>query len=61
MTPDTHTMHNAFGTVTVSEYGGQVLSWRTADGRERLYTPANPILQPGRALRMGEAMASLVR
>ncbi|MFM6987372.1 MAG: D-hexose-6-phosphate mutarotase [Arenimonas sp.] len=53
MTPDTHTLHNAFGTVVVSGYGGQVLSWRTTDGRERLYTPANPILQPGRALRGG--------
>lgn len=53
MTPDTHTLHNAFGTVSVSEYGGQVLSWRTADGRERLYTPDNLMRQSGRALRGG--------
>ena len=53
MTPDTHTLHNAFGTVTVSEYGGQVLSWRTADGRERLYMPMHSIRQSGRALRGG--------
>ena len=53
MNPATHTLHNAFGTVSVSEYGGQVLSWRTADGRERLYTPETLIQQPGRALRGG--------
>ena len=35
MTPDTHTLHNAFGTVSVSEYGGQVLSWRTGRGYQR--------------------------
>lgn len=53
MTPVTHTLHNAFGTVEVSGYGGQVLSWCTADGRERLYTPENLIQQPGCALRGG--------
>ena len=53
MTPDTHTLHNAFGSFTVAEYGGQVLSWRTVDGRERLYSPENLIQRPGRALRGG--------
>lgn len=53
MNPATHTLHNAFGTITVSEYGGQVLSWRTPDGRERLYAPDDLTLQPGSALRGG--------
>lgn len=53
MTAAIHTLHNAFGTATVSEYGAQLLSWRTADDRERLYTPEHLIQQPGRALRGG--------
>lgn len=53
MTSAIHTLHNAFGSLTVSEYGGQVLSWRTADGRKRLYTPDNLMRQSGRALRGG--------
>lgn len=48
-----YTLSNRFGQLTVAEYGGQLLSWRSADGVERLYTPRQLSLQPGRALRGG--------
>ena len=47
------TLGNAFGQITVAEYGGQLLSWKTADGVEQLYTPDPLRMQPGRALRGG--------
>ena len=49
----TFTLQNAHGQITVAEYGGQLLSWRTTDGSEQLYTPDNLKLHPGRALRGG--------
>jgi glucose-6-phosphate 1-epimerase len=48
-----HTLQNAFGQLTVSEYGGQLLSWKSADGIEQLYTPETLQLQQGKALRGG--------
>lgn len=47
------TLGNAFGQITVAEYGGQLLSWKTADGVEQLYTPETLRLHPERALRGG--------
>ena len=47
------TLANAFGQITVTAYGGQLLSWKTADGNEQLYTPDPLRMQPGRALRGG--------
>lgn len=49
----THTLQNAFGQLTLAEYGGQLLSWKDADGEEQLYTPDALRLQPGKALRGG--------
>jgi glucose-6-phosphate 1-epimerase len=46
-------LQNEHGQIRVSEYGGQLLSWKSADGRERLYTPEALALNPGRALRGG--------
>jgi len=48
-----HSLRNAFGQVQLAEYGGQVLSWKTAQGQEQLYTPHDLHLHPGRALRGG--------
>jgi glucose-6-phosphate 1-epimerase len=53
MTIPTFTLVNAFGQLTVAEYGGQLLSWKSADGVENLYTPEHLSIQPGRALRGG--------
>jgi glucose-6-phosphate 1-epimerase len=39
--------------VTVSLYGAQVLSWKTADGRERLYLSPNAILDGSGPIRGG--------
>ncbi len=49
----THRLHNPFGQIIVSEYGGQLLSWQTADGVEQLYTPDKLHLFQGKALRGG--------
>ncbi len=48
-----HTLKNIFGQLTVSEYGGQLLSWKDADGIEQLYTPDDLQLHIGKALRGG--------
>ena len=53
MTLPAFTLANAFGQLTVAEYGGQLLSWKSADGVEQLYTPVRLGIQPGRALRGG--------
>ncbi|MBP7981461.1 MAG: D-hexose-6-phosphate mutarotase [Arenimonas sp.] len=47
------TLVNAFGQITVAEYGGQLLSWKTGDGVEQLYTPEPLRMYPERALRGG--------
>jgi glucose-6-phosphate 1-epimerase len=47
------TLANAFGQITASAFGGQLLSWRSDDGVEQLYTPEPLRMQPGRALRGG--------
>lgn len=47
------TLVNAFGQLTVAEYGGQLLSWRTGDGVEQLYRPESLRMYPERALRGG--------
>lgn len=44
---------NAYGQITVAEYGGQLLSWKDASGCEQLYTPDDLQLIPGKALRGG--------
>ena len=48
-----HTLQNAFGQLTVSEYGGQLLSWKDAAGIEQLYTPDNLCIDYGKSLRGG--------
>ncbi len=48
-----YTLQNAFGQLTVSEYGGQLLSWKDAEGIEQLYTPDTLQLKHGKALRGG--------
>ena len=48
-----HTLQNTYGQLTVSEYGGQLLSWKDADGIEQLYTPDTLQLKHGKALRGG--------
>jgi glucose-6-phosphate 1-epimerase len=53
MTFTTHTLQSTFGQLRVSEYGGQLLSWQTADGVEQLYTPDNLHIQQDCALRGG--------
>jgi glucose-6-phosphate 1-epimerase len=53
MTIPIFTLANAFGQLTVAEYGGQLLSWKSADGVEQLYTPEHLSIQPGRSLRGG--------
>lgn len=53
MTIPAFTLANAFGQLTVAEYGGQLLSWKSADGVEQLYTPEHLSIQPGRSLRGG--------
>ena len=53
MTIPTFNLGNAFGQLTVAEYGGQLLSWKSADGVEQLYTPEHLSIQPGRSLRGG--------
>ena len=47
------TLVNAYGQITVAEYGGQLLSWKDANGCEQLYTPNDLQLQSGKALRGG--------
>jgi len=47
------TLTNTYGRIAVSEFGGQLLSWQTADGVEQLYTPEVLRIHPGRALRGG--------
>jgi glucose-6-phosphate 1-epimerase len=47
------TLVNAYGQITVAEYGGQLLSWKTADGLEQLYSPERLSIQAERALRGG--------
>jgi glucose-6-phosphate 1-epimerase len=47
------TLVNAYGQITVAEYGGQLLSWKDANGYEQLYTPENLQLIQGKALRGG--------
>lgn len=47
------TLATAYGQLTVAQYGGQLLSWRSAEGQEQLYTPDCLRLEPGRALRGG--------
>ena len=47
------TLVNAYGQITVAEYGGQLLSWKDANGCEQLYTPDDLQLQSGKALRGG--------
>jgi glucose-6-phosphate 1-epimerase len=49
----THRLQNSFGQIIVSEYGGQLLSWQTADGVEQLYTPENLHIIQDKALRGG--------
>lgn len=49
----TFQLQNDHGRIRVSEYGGQLLSWKSADGIQRLYTPKALALNPGRALRGG--------
>jgi len=53
MTISLLTLANSFGKLTVAEYGGQLLSWQSADGVENLYTPDHLSIQPDRALRGG--------
>lgn len=47
------TLENGFGQITVAEYGGQLLSWKTGDGVEQLYHPESLHMHPERALRGG--------
>ncbi len=47
------TLQNALGKLTVSEYGGQLLSWKDATGVEQLYTPATLHYHQNKALRGG--------
>lgn len=53
MTIPAFTLATAFGQLTVAQYGGQLLSWRSAGGQEQLYTPDGLRIEPGRALRGG--------
>jgi glucose-6-phosphate 1-epimerase len=48
-----YTLQNPFGQLVISEYGGQLLSWKNVDGIEQFYTPDNLQIQPGKALRGG--------
>ena len=48
-----YTLQNSFGQLTVSEYGGQLLSWKDAEGIEQLYTPDALRIHHGKALRGG--------
>lgn len=47
------TLQNAFGQLCVSEYGGQLLSWKDVAGIEQLYTPDALRMDQGKALRGG--------
>lgn len=53
MTLTPYQLHTPYGRIAVAEYGGQLLSWQSAEGRERLYYPESLQLLPGRALRGG--------
>jgi glucose-6-phosphate 1-epimerase len=44
---------NAGSRIEIAQYGGQLLSWRIADGIERLYAPNSLRQETGRALRGG--------
>ncbi len=45
--------HPSGACLLVSCYGGQILSWKTADGRERLFLSESAVCIPGKALRGG--------
>lgn len=45
--------HPSGACLLVSCYGGQILSWKTADGRERLFLSESSALIPGKAIRGG--------
>jgi glucose-6-phosphate 1-epimerase len=49
----TFQLSNDFGALHIAEYGGQLLSWKDANGCERLYSPESLSIKPGRALRGG--------
>lgn len=46
-------VHPSGACLLVSCYGGQILSWKTADGRERLFLSESSVYIPGKALRGG--------
>jgi glucose-6-phosphate 1-epimerase len=45
--------HPSGACLWVSCYGGQILSWKTANGRERLFLSESAVTIPGKALRGG--------
>lgn len=49
----TFQLKNNFGIISVAEYGGQLLQWQCAEGKDRLYTSELLQLIPVRALRGG--------
>jgi glucose-6-phosphate 1-epimerase len=53
MKPVTTVFEAAGSRIEVANYGGQILSWRAADGVERLYRPDLLLIESGRALRGG--------
>lgn len=46
-------VHPSGACLLVSCYGGQILSWKTADGRERLFLSESAVFMPGKAIRGG--------
>lgn len=51
--PLLHLAHASGASVEVFPYGAHVVSWRTADGRERLLLSRKAVYEPGKAIRGG--------
>jgi len=48
-----HLSHGSGASLLIARYGGHILSWKTAEGRERFFLSERTVYAPGKAIRGG--------